>query len=161
MTNIDFITARAISDFEDMLTRDYTDMDRATDVIELLKAILPDNLPIGGSAGRKFRNWESLKAMLAKKEDDTRKKFREALHRFFMAMVGGLLLVIPVVIMSFKTSRTRSLVTLSVSVIVFAVVITVGASTAKPQDIVAATAAYTAVLAVFLGASGSSGANSS
>lgn len=59
-------------------------------------------------------------------------------------------------IMSFNTSRTKSLITLSASVLVFAFVVAGGADEASPQEVIGATAAYAAVLAVFLGASAGS-----
>ena len=70
-----------------------------------------------------------------------------------MAVLGGVLLVVPVVIMSFETSRTRSLITLSAAVMIFALVVAVLAVKGSAYEILAATAGYAAVLSVFLGVS--------
>lgn len=72
--------------------------------------------------------------------------------RFLMAAVGGLALIVPVLVMSFFPGRNVSLVTTSVAMLVFAAVITLGTKLA-PDQVLGATAAYAAVLVVFVGTS--------
>ena len=78
--------------------------------------------------------------------------------RILVALSGGLSLVIPMLIMSIEPNLTKSLVTTSAFVIAFGV----GMATFVPQseykDLLASTAAYAAVLVVFVGVNGVNGA---
>lgn len=76
----------------------------------------------------------------------------ETRARFFMSILGGLLLIVPMLIMTLHKSQTISLVTVPAAVLIFAIVIA-AASTAKPHEVLGATAAYAAVLVVFVGTS--------
>jgi len=69
-----------------------------------------------------------------------------------MAFVGGAALLVPMIIMVFEASLSKSLITTSVSVLFFAGFLSFGIS-ASNQDILAATATYAAVLVVFVGTS--------
>ncbi len=77
----------------------------------------------------------------------------DRLARFMVAFAGGLSLVIPMLIMRIRETLTKSLVTVSVSVVLFAAVISMVLH-ASNTDTVAATATYAAVLVVFVGTSG-------
>lgn len=79
---------------------------------------------------------------------------QETRLRFAMAIAGGLMLIVPVLIMMLVPSRTTSLVTVSIAVLIFSVLVAF-TSTAKPQEVLAATAAYAAVLVVFVGTNAS------
>lgn len=72
--------------------------------------------------------------------------------RFGMASAGGLVLVVPMLIMANLESKTASLVTKCVAMFLFAAGITFGTHL-KPDQVLGATAAYAAVLAVFVGTS--------
>jgi uncharacterized membrane protein YfcA len=78
----------------------------------------------------------------------------DSLARFIMAFTGGASLIIPMLIMSFDPSRNKSLITVSVSVLLFAVFLSSGIH-ASNQETLVATATYAAVLVVFVGTSGS------
>ncbi|KAH7378609.1 hypothetical protein BKA64DRAFT_585735 [Cadophora sp. MPI-SDFR-AT-0126] len=78
--------------------------------------------------------------------------FVDRLARFIMAFVGGAALLIPMIIMVFDSSLSKSLATTSVSVLLFAGFLSFGIS-ASNQDTLAATATYAAVLVVFVGTS--------
>lgn len=69
-----------------------------------------------------------------------------------MAFVGGAALVVPMLIMLLHASRNTSLITTSVSVLLFATFLAFGVS-ASPQETLVATATYAAVLVVFVGTS--------
>jgi hypothetical protein len=71
--------------------------------------------------------------------------------RLTMAWFGGLTLIIPMLIMVFKPSRNTSLITTSVATFLFAIVIALGARDCTGKDILTGTAAYAAVLVVFVG----------
>lgn len=73
-----------------------------------------------------------------------------------MALFGGIALILPTVIMAKLQSVNTSLITTSVATVLFALVLAFGASDSTGKDVLAATAAYTAVLVVFVGTSTSS-----
>jgi hypothetical protein len=79
------------------------------------------------------------------------------------ATLGGLFLIVPLIIMVYVPGRTASVVTTCVSVFVFALTLALGSlmnglelGRFEPKDIISATAAYAAALAIFVGASISS-----
>ncbi len=74
------------------------------------------------------------------------------LVRLSMALFGGLALVVPMLIMVLVPRRTVSLIVASVFTLAFAVGLALR-NELKPDQILAATAAYAAVLVVFVGAS--------
>ena len=73
--------------------------------------------------------------------------------RLHMALLGGVSLIAPVLIMTLKPSLVGSLVTTIVSTLVFAVAMVVFSTDASGKDVLASTAAYSAVMVVFLGTS--------
>lgn len=73
-------------------------------------------------------------------------------QRLYHALGGGLALVVPMLIMAIVSSTICSLATTSIFVVVFSFVVALG-SELKPQEILAVTAAYAAVLVVFVGTS--------
>lgn len=74
----------------------------------------------------------------------------EGVARFIIAVCGGLMLIVPMLIMRIHGDLARSLVTTSISVFLFAATISV-VFKATDVNTLAATAAYTAVLVVFVG----------
>jgi hypothetical protein len=80
-----------------------------------------------------------------------RVKARMAWRRFASAMLGGFALVTPVLIIVIGTSNVsvRALIVVSVSIFLFALGVALF-STALPENLLAATAAYAAVLVVFI-----------
>ncbi|RTE79503.1 hypothetical protein BHE90_005982 [Fusarium euwallaceae] len=78
----------------------------------------------------------------------------DSLARFIMAIGCGAALIVPMVIMSLDPSRNKSLITVSVCVLLFALFLSSGIG-AKNTEVLAATATYAAVLVVFVGTSGS------
>ncbi|KAI2842454.1 hypothetical protein CBS147343_10571 [Aspergillus niger] len=79
--------------------------------------------------------------------------FIDKLARFMVAFSGGLSLVVPMVIMRVQENLTKSLVTVCVAVVLFAAIISL-VLRANNTETVMATAAYAAVLVVFVGTSG-------
>jgi hypothetical protein len=77
---------------------------------------------------------------------------RYLLLRFSMASAGGLFLIIPMLVMANIPGKTSSLVTTCVAMLLFAFAITFGTDL-KADQVLAATAAYAAVLVVFVGTS--------
>lgn len=70
-----------------------------------------------------------------------------------MALFGGVALIVPTVIMAKVQGINVSLITTSVAVVLFGVALAFGATDSTGKDVLAATAAYTAVLVVFVGTS--------
>jgi uncharacterized membrane protein YfcA len=78
--------------------------------------------------------------------------FIDRLARFIIAFVGGASLVVLMLVMSLNQNETKSLVTTSVAVVLFAVAMSI-LFHASNSEILAATATYAAVLVVFVGKS--------
>ncbi|KAF2094139.1 hypothetical protein NA57DRAFT_80556 [Rhizodiscina lignyota] len=70
--------------------------------------------------------------------------------RLIMAVLGGASLLVPMLIMTFFKSQTARLVTVSVAVLLFGIILSIG-TRASNQELLAATAAYTAVMVVYVG----------
>ena len=71
-----------------------------------------------------------------------------------MALFGGIVVVGPMLIMVLRRDQTTSLVTTSVFVVAVGLVLAWFMREAERKDILTATAAYAAVLVVFVGANG-------
>ena len=74
-------------------------------------------------------------------------------QRIIMALFGGIALIGPMLIMTLHQSRNTSLITASVATFLFALVIAFAARDSAGKDVLAITAAYAAVLVVFVGTS--------
>jgi hypothetical protein len=81
-------------------------------------------------------------------------KFVDVLARFVIGTAGGCALIVPMVVMVLDASLTKSLVTTSVALVLFALVLGLVFETSN-KDTITATATYAAVLAVFVGTGGS------
>jgi len=68
-------------------------------------------------------------------------------------VVGGLSLIGPMLLMILRTDRLTALITTSVSTMLFALVVAKFAEESSSPEIMGITAAYAAVLVVFVGAS--------
>lgn len=88
---------------------------------------------------------------------------KEALERFFqrvgMACIGGAFLIGPMLVMSLHQTRFTALLTSSICVFGFGLVMAIFLD--KQFDVLSATAAYAAVMVVFVGTSTSSPGNAS
>lgn len=82
-------------------------------------------------------------------------------ERFAMALFGGVALIAPMLVMTLHPTQTTSLVTVSVATLLFALILAVFAKETAGKDVLAATAAYAAVLVVFIGTSTSTTPSSS
>ena len=86
-------------------------------------------------------------------EERQREKYEKFWARFWMALFGGASLVVPMIIMTLHSTRTTTLATTSVFTFFVAILLAWFMSTADPKDVIAAIAAYAAVLVVFVGTS--------
>ncbi|OCK77020.1 hypothetical protein K432DRAFT_428319 [Lepidopterella palustris CBS 459.81] len=80
-------------------------------------------------------------------------KLVDRLASFIMALLAGAALLGPMMLMTFKPSRTARLITVSVAVVIFGLTISI-ATKATNQEILAAAASYAAVLVVYIGSAG-------
>ena len=71
-------------------------------------------------------------------------------RRFLAAIMGGFSVIIPMLIMAIHPSVVKTLVTASVAVLLFALGLA-WQSSAQVETVLTATAAYAAVLVVFVG----------
>lgn len=79
-------------------------------------------------------------------------------ERLLFASVGGLSLIVPMLIMANVPGKVASLMTTCVALLIFVVVIAF-LTKLSPNEVLATTAAYAAVLVVFVGTSLSGGGN--
>ncbi|KAI6790348.1 hypothetical protein KC361_g7966 [Hortaea werneckii] len=77
---------------------------------------------------------------------------KQRLERFAMASFGGLLIIVPMLIMANVPGKVASLVTSCVAIAIFAALVTLGTKLG-PHEVLASVAAYAAVLVVFVGLS--------
>ncbi|KAI7345299.1 hypothetical protein KC354_g14811 [Hortaea werneckii] len=77
---------------------------------------------------------------------------QQRLERFAMASFGGLLIIVPMLIMANVPGKVASLVTSCVAIAIFAALVTLGTKLG-PHEVLASVAAYAAVLVVFVGLS--------
>jgi VIT1/CCC1 family predicted Fe2+/Mn2+ transporter len=150
----------AIKNFEDMCARDVVDGTALSIHViifpELAELNQNRSYPLslrkiakGRHALSKFR--EEAEQVIRRQQ--LRREWIDATKaRLIWSISGGLLLIVPMLIMALVRSQTASLITSSSAVLIFALAVA-GISSAKPQELLAATAAYAAVLVVFVGTS--------
>lgn len=84
--------------------------------------------------------------------EDIRQRLNEGLlNRIRMALFGGVVVVVPMLIMSLHRTLLTTLLTTSLFVLALGLVLAWSMDSAAPSDILTATAAYAAILVVFLG----------
>ena len=87
-------------------------------------------------------------------ERKRRKDTQNLWARLSMALGGGLALIAPMLIMALIPTKTVALVTTSCFVVFAAISLAIFMRDSQPKDVVACTAAYAAVLVVFVGVGG-------
>ncbi len=98
---------------------------------------------------------EFLRAVFTSTGSGIGKRYTEALYaRLIMALGGGFALVVPMLIMVLHPTLLTTLLTTSCFVLAVGVCLAVVMIDSEPKDIIACTAAYAAVLVVFVGAGG-------
>lgn len=113
---------------------------------DILKALLPRSLTYTKREMDRHRS-EYFNGL----PPDEVSPFVDKVARFLVAFVGGASLVVPMLIMRLpEVSLIKSLVTVSVAVLLFAVVLSL-VMRASNTDTMVATATYAAVLVVFVG----------
>ena len=87
-------------------------------------------------------------------QETKKEQFDDFLGRAAMALFGGLALILPMLIMVLHQTRLTTLLTTSFFVLGVGLILAYFMRDADRKDILAATAAYAAVLVVFVGTSG-------
>lgn len=82
-----------------------------------------------------------------------RERKSASLERLLLGGFGGLMLIGPMLLMVLKYSRNTTLITTSVATVLFTLVLATFARGMEGKDVLAAVAAYAAVLVVFVGTS--------
>ena len=72
-------------------------------------------------------------------------------ERYAWAIIGGVVLIVPMVMMVLLQGRTANLIIASVSTVMFAIAAAYSAPSKLPVELMGVTAAYAAVLVVFVG----------
>jgi VIT1/CCC1 family predicted Fe2+/Mn2+ transporter len=87
--------------------------------------------------------------------EERRVQFRMTLKRFAFAIIGGLIIVVPMLILVVGSATVKTLAVISTSIFLFALGVAVFSPT-EPGNLLAATAAYAAVLMALIGGGGGS-----
>jgi hypothetical protein len=85
------------------------------------------------------------------------KKEKGLVSRVLMAIFGGATLIVPMLIMVLDQRRVTTLLTTSCFTLGIGLILAFWMEDANSKDIIAATAAYAAVLVVFVGSGGVNG----
>ena len=113
-----------------------------------LKRVLPRRLTWTNDERKRRADWGYV---IGRIPEDT-SPFVDTLARFIVAITGGLSLVVPMLVMRLDEHLKKSLITVSVAVILFSI-LTALMFKASNVETLAATATYAAVLVVFVGTS--------
>jgi hypothetical protein len=116
-----------------------------------LRAVLPKSI----TYDKKERKEDVLGPIIGLRQSEV-SPFVDKLATFIIAFVGGAALIVPMVLMTLHSSKAKSLITVSVAVLLFAIIVAF-AFKLPYIDTVMATTTYAAVLVVFVGV-GSGGA---
>jgi hypothetical protein len=149
--------------------RYYLRPQRNPDVIKKwLHAIIPASLKYRSDSAAQSRairsqlDWEkdpanakSRAETFALEELEKRGKYATSLlvdrwSIFVMALLAGAALLVPMIIMTFRTSRTARLITVSVATYLFSLLVAFGTE-ASSRETLSVTAAYAAVMVVYIG----------
>jgi hypothetical protein len=137
------LQAALIADFDLYLTTPQHTLFSDTDLLGYFDhALMQHSTDIGKTRGSQ----RELNEAAQKRVDSVRTAWR----KFIFAILGGLAIVAPVLVIVASSAPLKTLVVVSLSIPLFAVgVATV--STSEPTNLLGATAAYAAVLTVFVG----------
>jgi hypothetical protein len=150
-----FLTTKRTSDFKLLKELLNLEQERATDtrdsdfywVSKLEEDIkVLDNLPPPKDQGNEETVFGSSR--IASNSED---RYERGLKRLYMAALGGIFLIGPMLIMVLHKSLLTTLLTTSLCVVIFGLLMVRYGE--APFDVLSGTAAYAAVLVVFVGAS--------
>lgn len=76
----------------------------------------------------------------------------KTLDRLLVGIAGGASLLVPMILMTFEETRTARLIIVSVATLLFAAAMAL--TTTSKDNVIAATAAYAAIMVVYIGSAG-------
>jgi hypothetical protein len=139
----------------DVFWSHYAYFDETTSTIDPFRGFLMRKLPVYFTYSKTEQSDRPSEYEEEKKPKDV-SSFVDHLARFLIAITGGLFLIVPMLIMAIETSQKKSLITVSLSVFLFALVLSFGIRTSNVEALVS-TATYAAVLVVFVGTNSGDG----
>jgi hypothetical protein len=145
------------NDFNDPFQSHYSYFQEADEKIDPLRMAFMRHLP----SWLVFSHEERIERSKEYSEGKPPKEvsaFVDRLVRFLIAVTGGVFLIVPMIVTTLYQSQVKGLVTVSVAVVLFAILLAFGVQVSNVETLVA-TATYAAVLVVFVGTS--AGSNSS
>ena len=104
-----------------------------------------------GKLDRSRRPDTEISLMLDRIAENYHQRAGKFFKKIWMALLSGFTLLAPVLIMRLHPGLLTSLVTTSVFILAVGVMLATAMKEAEPKDVVGATAAYAAVLVVFIG----------
>lgn len=113
-----------------------------------LRDHLPNRITVSAEEAKRRNRYEDLDGLPPKEISPKVEK----IARFIIGVCGGLSLIVPMLLMRIQENLIKSLITTSVAVVLFAATTSM-IFKANDVETLAATAAYTAVLVVFVGTS--------
>ncbi|KAL7952774.1 hypothetical protein V8C34DRAFT_309765 [Trichoderma compactum] len=143
------------SDFNDPFESHYSYFQDADEKIDPLRSVLMKYLPVQLTFSRQER-LDRGREYSQRKPPRAVSSFIDHLVRFIMAFTGGVFLVVPMIIMTINASQTKSLVTVSVAVVIFSLILSFAIRVSNVETLVS-TATYAVVLVVFVGTSSGGG----
>ncbi|KAK0743525.1 hypothetical protein B0T18DRAFT_415393 [Schizothecium vesticola] len=147
-------------DFNDPFHSHYAFFKDDDGLIDPLRKIFMKYLPLRLTYSAQERR-QRRKEYSEGKEPKYVSKFVDRSVRLLVALTGGLFLVAPMIVMTIDASQNKSLITVSVAVVLFALSLSFGVKVSNVETLVS-TATYAAVLVVFVGTSaGNSGSTDS
>ena len=103
---------------------------------------------IGGEVQEPYASAATLESHLKKSYQNTA-RLAEIITRFLVALLAGAFLVIPLVVLSYQSSNQTHLITVSICIVIFSLLVSLVSKASNEQTMVAS-AGYAAVLVVFL-----------
>lgn len=103
--------------------------------------------------GKKYRHWGNILPGYSRTERYNAASLAQIRERLWMGIAGGLALIVPMIIMVLKKDLLTTLLTTSSATLLFAGVLAIAPTDIRGETVLAAVAAYAAVLVVFVGAS--------
>ena len=143
-------------DFKDPFQSHYSAFNELPDQIDPFRSTLMKYLP-SRLTFSKFEKHERKTEYREGQPPIHVSSFVDRLVRLIISLTGGFFVVVPMIIMSLSPSQVKSLVTVSVSVVMFALLVSFGYRVSNVETLIS-TATYAAVLVVFVGTSTGSGA---
>jgi hypothetical protein len=134
-----------IADCEGRMSRELRQSDKEREICDQGKKLLSSRYRLKVVADEKRQD------SYAYSRDEYGFKIMRFVSRMKMAVFGGYALVIPMLIMTLHPTPLTNLLTTSLFVLAVAVVLAIWMTNAEGKDIIAATAAYAAILVVFVG----------